>query len=200
MHLTKLRQEGTFNSMEVCISETHAIQWTVDILRSAETSNAPLSWSVSSREWIGDRNSIPASRVRVVGFGFGGWGVITSIHAVHKYTALHHTQVHKFIDSWHSCAAQWGRGIYSVKCILYIPMIGVNCNNKRRKIKPWNTNHGFHFPWHWKSTSWPTLAKDWTENNLPQMCEIQCCSVILIQRIWSSFWLFYVADNDQRRK
>ena len=172
--------------------------WTVDILRSAETSNAPLSWSVSSREWIGDRNSIPASRVRGVGFGFGGWGVITSIHAVHKYTALHHTQVHKFIDSWHSCAAQWGRGIYSVKCILYIPMIGVNCNNKRRKIKPWNTNHGFTFSVTLNIDQ--VTNKDWTENNLSQMCEIQCCSVILIQRIWSSFWLLYVADNDQRRK
>ena len=178
--------------MEVCISETHAIQWTVDILRSAETSNAPLSWSVSSREWIGDRNSIPASRVRGVGFGFGGWGVITSIHAVHKYTTLHHTQVHKFIDSWHSCAAQWGRGIYSVKCILYIPMIGVNCNNKRRKIKPWNTNHGFTFS--------VTLNIDQVTNTGQGLNWKNVFSVILIQRIWSSFWLLYVADNDQRRK
>ena len=65
-------QQGTFNSTGVC--------GIVDILRGAETSNAPLSQSVSTwRGWIGNRNSIPApARMRgfgslagnVTGFGF----------------------------------------------------------------------------------------------------------------------------------
>ena len=65
-------QQGTFNSTGVC--------GIVDILRGAETSNAPLSQSVSTwRGWIGNRNSIPAPAGmrgfgslagNVTGFGF----------------------------------------------------------------------------------------------------------------------------------
>ena len=80
--------------------QLHGSMWNpcnvLDILGSGETSNAPLSWSVSSRGWIGNRNSIPASKVR------GGLGRPVT-YTVHN-TTPHPASSFYSIDSWYRVA------------------------------------------------------------------------------------------------